>query len=31
LINGNKPNRLFKVLIGKNAKSTNISGGHKWI
>jgi isopentenyl phosphate kinase len=29
LINGNKPNRLFKVLIGKNAKSTNISGGHK--
>ena len=29
LLNGNKPDRLFKVLIGKNAKSTNISGGHK--
>ena len=29
LLNGNKPNRLFKVLIGKNSKSTIISGGYK--
>ncbi len=29
LLNGNKPDRLFKVLIGENAKSTIISGGHK--
>ena len=29
LLNGNKPDRLFKVLIGENAKSTTISGGYK--
>lgn len=29
LLNGNKPDRLFKVLIGENAKSTIISGGQK--
>lgn len=29
LLNGNKPDRLFKVLIGEKAKSTTISGGNK--
>jgi len=29
LLNGNKPDRLFQVLIGENAKSTIISGGLK--
>jgi len=28
LLNGNKPDRLFKVLIGEKTKSTTISGGH---
>jgi len=29
LLNGNKPDRLFKVLIGEKTRCTNISGGHK--
>jgi isopentenyl phosphate kinase len=29
LLNGNKPDRLFKVLIGEKTRCTNISGGRK--
>jgi isopentenyl phosphate kinase len=29
LLNGNKPDRLFKVLKGEKTKSTFITGGHK--
>jgi isopentenyl phosphate kinase len=29
LLNGNKPDRLFKVLNGEKTKSTIITGGHK--
>ena len=29
LVNGNKPNRLYKVLVGEDAKSTIVCGGKK--
>jgi hypothetical protein len=29
LLNGNKPDRLFKVLVGEKTKSTIITGGYK--